>query len=457
MMDLYSRWKDEVLSTIAGCEQAMRVIKEPLAGSTFVGPYYFIMNDWQIRPLDTPHELVVAGTVVQDETSTLQSFKVDDLTSVVSIVRQVAVEVQVVETGTSGLTASESAQLANLDVAVSTRATPADVQIAGTPTIYSATTFTRTDGDNDGGGLAEIQSQDEQFAITGETATGLEVLVTVGTSTVGENPTLVRVVGYYASTQASHEVAIQLWNFNLSQWESKGVMTDRSTAFEYVVPMHPDNQDGVTGEMRMRFLHNTVSYKTQHALHIDYIGFEKVQTNSSMASDIATILNNQQQLLNRDKITEDFAVSATSNTITLATSASFDDDVYVQTVIKIVSGTGAGHARVVTGYVGATKVATLDHDWNVIPDSSSFYVVETFAGTSTQTSVDALNDFNPATDPVANVTLVDTTTTNTDMRGTDGANTVAPDNTGISDIKAKTDNLPDNPASKEDVFGASVL
>lgn len=113
MMDLYSRWKDEVLSTIAGCEQAMRVIKEPLAGSTFVGPYYFIMNDWQIRPLDTPHELVVAGTVVQDETSTLQSFKVDDLTSVVSIVRQVAVEVQVVETGTSGLIPSDFDDLAD--------------------------------------------------------------------------------------------------------------------------------------------------------------------------------------------------------------------------------------------------------------------------------------------------------------------------------------------------------
>ena len=33
---------------------------------------------------------------------------------------------------------------------------------------------------------------------------------------------------------------------------------------------------------------------------------------------------------------------------------------------------------------------------------------------------------------ISNVTLVATTTTNTDMRGTDGANTVAPDNAGIS-------------------------
>lgn len=40
--------------------------------------------------------------------------------------------------------------------------------------------------------------------------------------------------------------------------------------------------------------------------------------------------------------------------------------------------------------------------------------------------------FNQSLDTVANVTLVATTTTNTDMRGTDGANTVTPDNAGIS-------------------------
>ncbi len=38
----------------------------------------------------------------------------------------------------------------------------------------------------------------------------------------------------------------------------------------------------------------------------------------------------------------------------------------------------------------------------------------------------AASYFDPAADAVANVTLVDTTTTNTDMRGTDGANTTTP-------------------------------
>ena len=49
-----------------------------------------------------------------------------------------------------------------------------------------------------------------------------------------------------------------------------------------------------------------------------------------------------------------------------------------------------------------------------------------------------LNNFNPATDTVANVTTVATTTTNTDMRGTDSANTIAPDNTGIANILVDT-------------------
>ena len=115
MQDLYSRWKDAVLDgTVTACEQAMRVVKEPLAGATFIGPFYFLMNDWQIRPFDSPHELVVTGTLVQDTTSELNVLKLDNLTSVVSITRQVAVEVQTLETGVSGLTASESAQLAEI-------------------------------------------------------------------------------------------------------------------------------------------------------------------------------------------------------------------------------------------------------------------------------------------------------------------------------------------------------
>ena len=79
---------------------------------------------------------------------------------------------------------------------------------------------------------------------------------------------------------------------------------------------------------------------------------------------------------------------------------------------------------------------------------------------ATQASIAALNDFDPASDTVAHVTLVDTTTTNTDMRGTDNAalaSTLAASDVQIAAIKERTDNLPDLPASKFDaIVGANA-
>jgi len=74
-----------------------------------------------------------------------------------------------------------------------------------------------------------------------------------------------------------------------------------------------------------------------------------------------------------------------------------------------------------------------------IPVASGYITVGAATGNYYPEDVAVLNDFDPATDAVANVTLVGTTTTNTDMRGTDGANTVVPDASGsaasaLSDI-----------------------
>ena len=68
----------------------------------------------------------------------------------------------------------------------------------------------------------------------------------------------------------------------------------------------------------------------------------------------------------------------------------------------------------------ATDLATVDSNVDAI-------LVDT--STTIPAQITALNDFNPTSDTVANVTLVATTTTNTDMRGTDGANTITPPTT----------------------------
>jgi len=69
--------------------------------------------------------------------------------------------------------------------------------------------------------------------------------------------------------------------------------------------------------------------------------------------------------------------------------------------------------------------------------------------TAISNAISALNDFDPVNEAVANVTLVATCTTNSDMRGTDGANTVAPntvapDNASIAAILVDTADLQSN-------------
>jgi hypothetical protein len=69
----------------------------------------------------------------------------------------------------------------------------------------------------------------------------------------------------------------------------------------------------------------------------------------------------------------------------------------------------------------------------------------TLSGKASQASIDALNDFDPVNDSVANVTLVDTTTTNTDMRGTDSVPT-----NPLLDNDARLNNLDATISSRSD-------
>ena len=63
----------------------------------------------------------------------------------------------------------------------------------------------------------------------------------------------------------------------------------------------------------------------------------------------------------------------TSTTIKLNAGAVATDDFYKGAVIRIIAGLGAGQARTITGYVGGTRVATIDAAWATIPDNSSIY------------------------------------------------------------------------------------
>lgn len=64
-----------------------------------------------------------------------------------------------------------------------------------------------------------------------------------------------------------------------------------------------------------------------------------------------------------------------AGSITLAAGASATNDLYKGLRVSITSGTGAGQTRAITGYVGATKVASVDWNWTTTPDNTSIYEV----------------------------------------------------------------------------------
>jgi hypothetical protein len=69
------------------------------------------------------------------------------------------------------------------------------------------------------------------------------------------------------------------------------------------------------------------------------------------------------------------AQAGASSSITLAAGASATDSLYVGELVYIHSGTGAGQTRIISAYVGSTKVATVAQAWTTTPDATSVYAV----------------------------------------------------------------------------------
>jgi len=62
-----------------------------------------------------------------------------------------------------------------------------------------------------------------------------------------------------------------------------------------------------------------------------------------------------------------------ASTITLQSTASVTDNIYVDQLIRILAGTGDDQIRQITAYNGTSKVATVSPAWTVQPDNTSYY------------------------------------------------------------------------------------
>lgn len=72
------------------------------------------------------------------------------------------------------------------------------------------------------------------------------------------------------------------------------------------------------------------------------------------------------------------AQAGAAGTITLASGASSVNDYYNYQIVTLTGGTGAGQARIISDYVGSTKVASVNGNWATTPDNTTTYTVTAF-------------------------------------------------------------------------------
>lgn len=72
------------------------------------------------------------------------------------------------------------------------------------------------------------------------------------------------------------------------------------------------------------------------------------------------------------------AQAGAAGTITLDASASAVNSFYNNCLCYLTGGTGVGQSRFITGYVGATKVATLNSNWATTPDNTTTFAIMEF-------------------------------------------------------------------------------
>lgn len=103
------------------------------------------------------------------------------------------------------------------------------------------------------------------------------------------------------------------------------------------------------------------------------------------------------------------AQAGAAGSITLDSSAVATDDYYNGCLVEIVGGTGVGQSRIISDYVGSTKVASVGSNWATNPDNTSIFRIDALPGViaaNTPTNFSTWGDVGAKIDAVDD--LVDT-------------------------------------------------
>ena len=148
------------------------------------------------------------------------------------------------------------------------------------------------------------------------------------------------------------------------------------------------------------------------------------------------------QILKTQAITDGTTVADASNTTSTFITDLTNPDSHFDHLLMLFTSNGLeGEARPISTYIQNSGTITLQEPLSAIPSGNEDFIILPYHvhpiseiwGYENRTLTSAANItsdsgvINSTGGTIDRVTLVDTTTANTDMRGTDGANTVVPD------------------------------
>ena len=125
-IDVYSALKDDWHSTasLQSLRFPFRSFGDPIAAGTQIGPYVFFDNaaGWRFQPYDSDHELTLDGNMVGEAAviGLERALWVARAGRTIVIRDQLSAQALTLETGTSGLTPSESSALLSIEADVAT-------------------------------------------------------------------------------------------------------------------------------------------------------------------------------------------------------------------------------------------------------------------------------------------------------------------------------------------------
>lgn len=164
------------------------------------------------------------------------------------------------------------------------------------PTGYPPTSATRIHGTNSGGTFSDLAAHDEVYMVTTEDiADGLEIEIVRNASPIALTPSVLRIIGYY-SGDPGHSMFVNIYNYLTSSYNTIGQMLVRVDAFDYSFPLTSDNQNVLTGEMKIQLVHDGTPFDAGDILYLDQVIFEKLSDPSSMDSVLASIKSKTDQL-----------------------------------------------------------------------------------------------------------------------------------------------------------------